>query len=120
MDEKIIEEKFKDVEKKLENIEKMLKVLTKQPELIKNHKTTEVKKSGKKGPKYQIEELINEDFFVNPKSMRNILNELKNKTFHYKPQDLTLPLRNLVREKKLRRVEQKNDKDKTVLHWVNW
>ena len=58
--------------------------------------------------------------FAKQKNMKNILDELKNRTYYYKPQDLTLLLRNLVREKTLRRIEQKNDKDKIVLHWVNW
>ena len=78
------------------------------------------KLSTKKGPKYHLEELKNEGFFEKPKNMKNILDELKNRTYYYKPQDLTLPLRNLVREKILRRIEQKNDKNKIVLHWANW
>jgi len=83
-------------------------------------KKPEEKSSAKKGPKYHLTELKTEGFFEKPKNMKNILDELKNRTYYYKAQDLTLLLRNLVQEKILRRVEQKNDKDKKVLHWVNW
>ncbi len=98
----------------------MLKEITKQPKLIQKRNTVEKPKIIKKGPKHQIEELIKEDFFKSPKNMKNILDEFKNRSFHYKAQDLKLPLRTLCREKKLRRLEQKNDNDKNVLHWVNW
>jgi len=79
-----------------------------------------VKEIKRDGPRARLQELANENFFQNPKSMKNMLNELKNRSYHYKPADLTRPLQTMTRDKILRRDSIKNEKGTSKIHWVNW
>lgn len=79
-----------------------------------------VNKIKKEGPRARLQELTNENFFQNPKSMKNMLDELKNRSYHYKPADLTRPLQTMTRDKISRRDSIKNEKGTSKIHWVNW
>jgi len=79
-----------------------------------------VKKINKGGPRDRLQDLADENFFQNPKSMKNMIEELKNRSYHYKLGDLTRPLQSMTRDKILRRDSIKNEEGKTKLHWVNW
>jgi len=50
--------------------------------------------------------LINEGFFINPKGLKEIIDRLKEKDFHLKASDLTLPLRKIVRKKLLEKTKK--------------
>ncbi len=73
----------------------------------------------KQGPMDQLKDLISEDYFSTPRSMKEILEELDSRGRHYRPTDLTYQLNTLVRNKNLRRIKKKIG-NKTVLHWTNW
>jgi hypothetical protein len=75
---------------------------------------------GKGGPMARLEELVRDNFFKEPKSMRHILAELESRSYHYKDTDLTKQLQILVRNKSLRRTSMSNEKGRQVTHWVNW
>jgi len=54
----------------------------------------------------KIIKLISEGFFKDLKSIKEIISELKEKDFHLKASDLTLPLRKIVREGLLKKTKQ--------------
>lgn len=72
------------------------------------------------GPKIQLKKLVEENFFEAPKNSKNILDEMKNRSYHYKSTDLTKPLQDLTRGQNLRRISLKDEQGKIKLHWVNW
>ena len=80
----------------------------------------QIKKKKRGGPKTQLENLVKENFFQEPKSSKDMLEELKTRSYHYKATDLTKPLQDLVRDQFLRRESLKDQKNKSILHWVNW
>lgn len=77
-------------------------------------------KSNKKGPKFYLLELVNDDFFKKPKSLSDMLQELTKRNHIYKLADLTRPLESLVHEKILRRDKIKINNKKQVWHYFNW
>lgn len=105
---------------KISNMEKMLKTLVKGPELTKIENLVKGKKIDRKGPKYQLEELVRDGFFKNQRSIPDILEELDKRNFHYKHGDLTRPLETLCHEKILRRDKKKNKNNKTLWYYSNW
>ena len=74
----------------------------------------------KEGTKAWLEELIEENFFKNPKSGKNILEALDERGHILKSTDITAPLALLVSEKKLRRRKMAVEGSKPQLHWYNW
>jgi len=72
------------------------------------------------GPKIQLENLVKENFFQEPKSTKDLLEQLQTRSYHYKSTDLSKPLQDLVRDQFLRRDKIKDKKGKPILHWVNW
>ena len=83
-------------------------------------KHTAEKPSTRGGPKIQLKKLVDENFFQTPKTSKNILDEMKNRSYRYKSTDLTKPLQDLTRDQILRRISLKDDKGKIKLNWVNW
>ncbi|MBI2338773.1 MAG: hypothetical protein HYU99_00155 [Deltaproteobacteria bacterium] len=69
------------------------------------------------GPRGWLRELVEEGFFKQPKFMKNMLEELKSRSHHLKPADLTLSLKFFCHEKKLRRLPKQKGE---MLQWVNW
>ncbi len=60
----------------------------------------------------KIVTLINEGFFNKAQKIANIVSELKNRDFHLKAPDLTLPLRKIVRKGLLKRTKVLPDESK--------
>lgn|SRR3989344_5166765 len=54
----------------------------------------------------KLAKLIPEGFFNNPKSLKEIIYKLKERDFHLKASDLTLPLRKMVRKGLLKKTKQ--------------
>ena len=57
----------------------------------------------------KILSLISAKFFDRPRTIKNIISELKNKDIHMKASDLTLPLRKIVRKDLLKRTKENAD-----------
>jgi len=76
--------------------------------------------TAKAGTKTWLEELIEEDFFKNPTSSKNILEALDERGHILKSTDITFALALLVKEKKLRRRKMAVEGGKLQLHWYNW
>jgi hypothetical protein len=53
--------------------------------------------------------LVKEGFFEKPKLISDMVLELKNKDYHLKASDLTLPLRRIVRKQVLRKTNKFSD-----------
>lgn len=53
----------------------------------------------------RIMKLINGGFFANNKTINDIIKELKSSDYHYKPADLTNPLRRIVRKGLLKKTK---------------
>jgi hypothetical protein len=67
----------------------------------------------------RILELKKRHFFDNPKTVKEVMEELKRMDFHYKPADLTDPLRRLVRKEELERTKELTGGTKSKkLMWV--
>ena len=104
------QEEIQKIKNLLENHEKRITLL----EGKKIQKIEERKKSWYK-PSSTIEKiicLINEGFFNKPKSIGDIVTELKNRDYHLKASDLTLPLRKIVRKGLLKRTKELSDGSK--------
>lgn len=54
----------------------------------------------------KISTLIDAEFFDTNRTISDIVNELKSHDFHFKSTDLTLPLRNLVRNNMLKKTKE--------------
>jgi len=79
------------------------------------------KGSTKPGPKTWLQELADEGFFATPKHLAAIREALDERGHILKPQDLTAPLANLVKEKVLRRKKMSaQEGGKAQVHWYNW
>jgi hypothetical protein len=73
------------------------------------------------GVRAWMRELVDEQFFSEPKSLKQIVEELSNRSHHLRSTDLTSPLQNLCHNKVLRRRKQAGaGGGKEVLHWSNW
>lgn len=84
-------------------------------------KSSSVTRSSKEGPRSWLDELVEEGFFKKPKSANDILGELKSRSHHLKPTDITSPLQKICHDKLLRRITEKAETSgKSVLHWVKW
>lgn len=78
-------------------------------------------KASKGGPRAWLDELVDEDFFNEPRSAGEILIELKSRSHHLKPNDITSPLQKICHAKLLRRkTEISKASGKSAIHWVNW
>lgn len=85
------------------------------------NQTPKAERRKKEGPLSWLRELTEEGFFVQPKSLKDILKELSNRSHRLRPTDLTLPLQTLCHERKLRRERQSaSEGEKKVFHWYNW
>jgi len=61
---------------------------------------------------------LNEDsFFDQPKTIKEIVGKLREKDYHFKASDLTLPLRNIVRNGKLRKTKDLPNGQKSK-NWI--
>lgn len=103
-----------EIKKILENHEKRISVLE-------GEKSVKIKSKVKTGYKKgstteKIVSLLKEGFFNEPRSISNIISELKTKDYHLKASDLTLPLRRIVRKKLLKRTKMNADGS----HSKNW
>jgi hypothetical protein len=68
-----------------------------------------------------LTELHGEGFFKEPKCLKDILEELSNRSHRLKSTDLTFPLQKLCHDKKLRRNKQvPAEGGRKVFHWHNW
>ena len=73
------------------------------------------------GPKAWLRDLIDEDFFKKPQSLRQVVEELGNRSHHLPQTALTSPLEALCHEKLLRRKKMPPAEGKApVYHWSNW
>lgn len=57
----------------------------------------------------KVVNLISEKFFNEPRTIGDIISELKSKDFHLKASDLTLPLRKIVRKGLLKKTNKSAD-----------
>jgi predicted transcriptional regulator len=57
----------------------------------------------------KVVNLVSEKFFNKPKTIGDIISELKSRDSHMKPGDLTLPLRRIVRKDLLRKTKKNID-----------
>ena len=72
--------------------------------ISKRKNTTEPKvKSSKKGPQSQIKALLDDNFFVSPKTISEVKTELATRGFHIPLMQLSTPLMRLCQQKILRR-----------------
>ncbi len=68
-----------------------------------------------------LADLHEEGFFKEPKSLKDILEELSNRSHLLKSTDLTWPLQKLCHDKMLRRRQQvPAEGGHKVFHWYNW
>jgi hypothetical protein len=73
------------------------------------------------GPKFWLEELIEEGFFKAPKNIQEILKILEERAHHLKNTDLQWYLTDAVKNRKLRRRKQTPEKGgKKIYHYSNW
>ena len=106
-----------EIKKKFETIEKRLDVLEgKKVSTTKEQKEKEVTWYKKVSTIHKIVILLNESFFDKPKTISEIVEELKSKDYHLKASDLTLPLRRIVRKSLLTRTKKNSDGSETK----NW
>jgi len=71
----------------------------------------------KGGTTDKILSLNNDGFFNQPKTINQILDKLKDKDYHFKASDITLPLRRIVRNGVLKRTKLLRDGTKSK-NWV--
>ena len=68
-----------------------------------------------------LRELVDEGFFAEPKSIKQTLQELSNRSHHLRGPDLTRQIQQLCHGRILRRRKQAPaDGGKEVFHWSNW
>lgn len=74
-------------------------------------------KKSKIGLPERLNQLIEDNFFKNPKSSEDIKKELKLRGFTYPLQRIRMSLLRFVKKRKLRRIEEKGKK---TYHYVNY
>lgn len=75
----------------------------------------------RKGPKVWMEELIEQDFFKKPKSLKEIIGQLETLGHHLRSSDVQPYLQIFMDNKKLRRKKQApGGGGKKCWHYVNW
>src|SRR5262245_46132716 len=68
-----------------------------------------------------LRELVDEGFFSEPRPMKQIIQELSNRSHHLRDTDLTRQLQNFCHDKLLRRRKQSSaEGGREVFHWSNW
>ena len=78
-------------------------------------------KTASTGTSAWLRELVDEGFFAEPKSIKQILQELSNRSHHLRGTDLTRQMQQLCHDKLLRRRKQASASGgKEVFHWSNW
>lgn len=100
--------------KNLKEIIKTIKNHEKRISTLENTRTVQVIPKSKNWykPGSTVEKiviLIREDFFNQPRSLKEIISELEGKDYHLKDSDLTLPLRRVVRKGLLRKTKKMPD-----------
>ena len=102
---------------------------SKNPDPVKStraetRKTTPEKRDAKassSGVTAWLRELVDEGLFSEPRSMKEILQELSDCSHHLRGTDLTRQLQNLCHDKILRRRRQAPaGGGREVFHWSNW
>jgi hypothetical protein len=77
--------------------------------------------TAKQGPKGRVEELIQEGFFVERKTIADLRAELASRGYHHKLSELSPILLQLCKEKHLRRVKEPTaNSSKLVWQYSNW
>lgn len=61
-----------------------------------------------------LNHLIKEGYFDSNRTIRDMINELRPKDIHYKPSDLTRPLRRFVRSGRLKKTKDLQDGTKSI------
>jgi hypothetical protein len=80
-----------------------------------------VRPSSSNGTMAWLNELVSEGFFSQPKSVKQIIQELSNRSHHLRGADLTRQLQQLCHDRMLRRRKQAaSEGGKEVFHWSNW
>lgn len=100
-----------EINVRFEAIEKRLDILEGKKKIVQAGQTDDKDKTGyRKGSTIdKIIILVNEGFFNKPKTITEIIVELKSKDYHLKASDLTLPLRRIVRKNILERTKKYSD-----------
>lgn len=103
------------IQKMLENHERRIAALEGTTTSIKKTKvSSEWYKPGSTVEKIIL--LIKSDFFKKPRTLSDIVSELKTRDYHLKTSDLTLPMRNIVRKNLLKKTDKSPDGTKSK----NW
>lgn len=96
-----------------------------QPTHTTTHKQSSANKHAEQKPATGtlawLTELYEEGFFREAKCLKDISEELSNRSHRLKSTDLTFPLQKLCHDKKLRRNKQAPaEGGRKVFHWYNW
>jgi|SRR3989344_646073 len=111
---------------KIEEIMKILDEHERRLALLEGKKIAKAEKTGegktkisykKGGTTEKIISLNDENFFHQPRTINQIIDKLKEKDYHFKASDITLPLRNIVRNGVLRKTKLLDDGTKSK-KWV--
>jgi len=102
---------IKDIIRRLDDHEDRLSALEEAKLVIGQQKKSSSFKSGSTAAK--ILDLIQQGYFKLPKSISDIILELKTKDYHLKPSDLTAPLRRIVRKGFLKKSKNMPDGNKS-------
>jgi hypothetical protein len=95
-----LRDRINDIQKILEDHEKRILVLEKQPSKIK-------RQVEKKGLRDIIDNLINQKYFKQKRTIKDVANELAKKGYNVHTTNISGPLRDLVRSDKLKREKEK-------------
>lgn len=99
-----------EIKNRFEAIEKRLDVLEGKKALrTKEQKDKDVNWYKKGSTIHKIIILLDDGFFDKPKTISEIVEELKSKDYHLKASDLTFPLRRIVRKNLLTRTKKNSD-----------
>ena len=107
-----------EIRKILENHERRINILegkesTPKSKTVKSDKSSEWYRKGSTTEKI----LSLGNFFNQPKTVKDILDKLKEKDYHFKASDITLPLRNCVRKGTLKKTKTLSDGTK-IKKWA--
>jgi hypothetical protein len=98
---------LKEINKILENHGKRISALEGRKKYEKQDGSVLWYKPGSTIQKVML--LVSEKFFRNPHDIGEIISELETQDYHFKPSDLTLPLRKIVRKGVLKRTKKRKD-----------